>query len=138
MAINKAILIGNLGAKPEVRYVSQDRPVATFNLATTETYKNKEGQRVDSTEWHSIEMWDGLARIADQYLDKGSKVYIEGKIKTDKWEDKETGQPKSRTKILALNMTMLSPRNETNQSSSSESAPDANAYDDSSDGDLPF
>ena len=138
MAINKAILIGNLGAKPEVKYVSQDRPVATFNLATTESYKNKEGQRVDNTEWHSVEMWDGLARIAEQYLDKGSKVYIEGKIKTDKWEDKDTGQPRSRTKILALNMTMLSPRNDGSQTQENPSMGGENLVDDNSEEDLPF
>ncbi|MEM1137269.1 MAG: single-stranded DNA-binding protein [Bacteroidota bacterium] len=105
--VNKVILIGNLGQDPEVRYLESGSVVAKVSLATTESYKDKSGNRVDNTEWHDVEMWDGLAKVADQYLKKGDSIYVEGKIKTDKWEDKE-GNPRRTTKIRCLNMTMLS------------------------------
>lgn len=118
--INKVILIGNLGKDPEVRYLDNGVAVANITLATTENYKNKEGERVSQTEWHDIVLWRGLAEIAEKYLKKGSSVYIEGKIRSRKWEDKE-GNNRYRTEILANNMTMLGSR-PSDKTSSSEDA----------------
>ncbi len=107
--VNKVILIGNLGADPEIRHLPSGATVANFNIATTEAYTNNKGERVKQTEWHRIELWEGLAKIAEQYLRKGSPVYIEGKIRTDSWQDKD-GNSKSLTKIRGINMTLLSSR----------------------------
>ena len=104
--VNKVILIGNLGKDPEVRYLDSGVAVANFSLATTENYKNKEGERVSQTEWHNIVLWRGLAEVAEKWLKKGSSVYIEGKIRNRKWEDKE-GNTRYTTEILGDNMTML-------------------------------
>jgi single-strand DNA-binding protein len=107
--INKVILVGNLGKDPEVRHLEGGAVVAKFPLATSETYKTKDGQRVDQTEWHNIVMWRGLAESAEKYLRKGSLVYIEGKIRTRSWDDKE-GNKRFATEIVADTMTMLSTR----------------------------
>ena len=104
--VNKVILVGNLGKDPEVRYLENDKVVANLTLATTETYKDKSGNRVSNTEWHDLEMWDGLARIAEQYLKKGKQIYVEGRIKSDTWED-DQGNTRRRTRIRVSNMTML-------------------------------
>ena len=104
--VNKVILVGNLGKDPEVRHLDSGVAVANFSLATTESYKNKQGERVNQTEWHNIVLWRGLAEVAEKYLKKGSSIYIEGRIKTRKWEDKE-GVTKYTTEILGDNMTML-------------------------------
>tara|TARA_B100000927_G_scaffold289930_1_gene287535 strand:+ start:464 stop:883 length:420 start_codon:yes stop_codon:yes gene_type:complete len=104
--VNKVILVGNLGKDPEVRYLDSGVAVANFSLATTENYKNKQGEKVSQTEWHNIVLWRGLAEVAEKWLKKGSSVYIEGKIRTNKWEDKE-GKTRYNTEILADNMTML-------------------------------
>lgn len=107
--VNKVILVGNLGKDPEVRYLDSGVAVANFSLATTENYKNKQGEKVSQTEWHNIVLWRGLAEVAEKWLKKGSSVYIEGKIRTNKWEDKE-GNTRYNTEILADNMTMLGNR----------------------------
>lgn len=104
--INKVILVGNLGKDPEVKYLDSGVAVANFSLATTENYKNKEGERVSQTEWHNVVLWRGLAEVAEKFLKKGSNIYIEGKIKTRKWEDKD-GNTRYSTEILGDNMTML-------------------------------
>ena len=104
--VNKVILIGNLGKDPEVRYLESGSVVANVTLATTESYKDKNGNRVDSTEWHDLEMWDGLAKIAEQYLSKGKSIYVEGRIKSDSWQD-DQGNNRKRTRIRVQNMTML-------------------------------
>ena len=108
MSLNKVMLIGNLGRDPEVRYVMQDVPVATFTVATTEKgYRLANGTEVpDQTEWHNVVLWRGLAKIAEQYLHKGDKVYIEGKIKTRAYDDKN-GVQKRITEIIADNMELL-------------------------------
>lgn len=105
-SVNKVILIGNLGSDPEVRYLESGSAVAKFNIATTESYTNKSGERVDNTEWHRIEVWEGLAKVAEKYLKKGNQVYIEGRIRTDNWTDKE-GQQRSGVTIRANSMTLL-------------------------------
>ena len=108
--VNKVILIGNLGKDPEVRYLDNGVAVANFSLATTENYKNKEGERVSQTEWHNIVLWRGLAEVAEKWLNKGSSVYVEGKIRTRKWEDKD-GNDRWSTEIVANNMQMLGSKN---------------------------
>jgi single-strand DNA-binding protein len=104
--INKVILIGNLGKDPEVRYLENGSVVANVSLATTESYKDRNGNKVESTEWHDLEMWDGLAKIAEQYLNKGKTIYVEGKIKSDTWQD-DQGMSRKKVRIRVLNMTML-------------------------------
>jgi len=123
--VNKVMLIGNLGKDPQVNYLDNGVAVANFSLATTENYKNKEGERVSQTEWHNIVLWRGLAEVAEKYLKKGSSVYIEGKIKTRKWEDKE-GVTRYSTEILGDNMTMLGgrPSSEDTTENASQSADD--------------
>lgn len=108
--VNKVILIGNLGSDPEVRHLSNGSVVANFNIATSESYTNKNGEKVTQTEWHRIELWDGLAKVAEQYLKKGQSVYIEGKIKTENWQDND-GNNRTTTRIRGQNMTMLGGRN---------------------------
>ncbi|MFA6260935.1 MAG: single-stranded DNA-binding protein [Bacteroidia bacterium] len=110
MSVNKVILLGNLGRDPETRYLENNRVVTTFSLATSESFTDRNGERKTDTEWHRIEMWDNLAKIAEKYLRKGSQVYIEGKIKTDSWRDKE-GNERTGTKIKALSMTLVGQRN---------------------------
>jgi single-strand DNA-binding protein len=107
--LNKAILIGNLGADPEIRYTQSGTQVATFRIATTERWKGQDGQMQESTEWHRIVAYKRLAEICGEYLNKGSKIYIEGKIQTRKWQD-QNGNDKYTTEIIAREMKMLSPR----------------------------
>jgi single-strand DNA-binding protein len=109
--INKVILVGNLGADPEVKHLEGDKVVANLRLATTEAYKDRNGNRVENTEWHDLELWDGQAKIAEQYLKKGSQIYVEGKIKSDTWQD-EQGNNRKRMKIRVLSFTMLGGRPE--------------------------
>src|SRR6478609_7712457 len=106
MSVNKVILIGHLGKDPLVRYLDSERVVATFSLATSETFTNKKGERKVETEWHNIEMWDTLAKIAEKYLKKGMLVYVEGKIKSEQWRDKD-GTEKTGKKIRVISMNML-------------------------------
>lgn len=105
--VNKVILIGNLGADPEIRHLQNDVSVANFRIATSETYKDRNtGEKREQTEWHSIVAWRGLATITEKYLRKGSKVYVEGKLRTRQWQDKE-GNTRYTTEILADEMTLL-------------------------------
>lgn len=120
--VNKVILVGNLGADPEVKYLEGDNAVASVSLATTEAYKNRNGERVEQTEWHDLEMWGAQAKIAEQYLKKGSQIYVEGKIKTDKWQD-EQGQNRYRTKIRVLSFTMLGSKPDGAPSAGTQGAP---------------
>lgn len=109
--INKVILIGNLGKDPEVQVLEGNISVAKFPLATTESYKDKTGQPVSTTEWHNVVLWRGLADLAQKYLRKGSGVYIEGRLRTKHWEDKENNRH-SKTEIIADNLIMLDRRKE--------------------------
>ena len=124
--VNKVILIGNLGKDPEVKYLDNGVAVANLSLATSENYKNKDGEKVTQTEWHDIVLWRGLAEVAEKYLKKGSSVYIEGKLRTNKWVDKDENI-RYKTEILADKLTMLGKSN--SQESSIEN---------SSEDDLPF
>ncbi|MGC8864523.1 MAG: single-stranded DNA-binding protein [Bacteroidales bacterium] len=103
--INKVILVGNLGRDPEIHTFSDGTKKASFSLATTESYKDREGKRVDQTEWHNIVLWRGLAEIAEKYLHKGDQIYLEGKIRRREYED--NGQKKFIYEILGDNMVML-------------------------------
>jgi single-strand DNA-binding protein len=105
--VNKVLLIGNLGADPEVRYMPSGGAVANLRIATTESWKDQQGQQQERTEWHSIVIYGKLGEIAGQYLRKGSKVYVEGRLQTRKWQDKNTGQDRYSTEIVANEMTML-------------------------------
>lgn len=109
-SLNKVILIGNLGKDPEVRYMPNGEAVCNFSIATTDTWKDKQGQKQDRTEWHNIVMYRRLAEIAGEYLKKGSSVYLEGRIQTRKWQDKNTGQDRYTTEIIADQMQMLGGR----------------------------
>ena len=110
MSVNKAILVGRLGRDPETRYTSGGQAVANFTMATDETYKDRTGERQKRTEWHRVVLWGKLAEIAQQYLKKGTLVYIEGRIQTRQWEDKRDGQKKTSTEIVANVMRMLGGR----------------------------
>jgi len=109
--LNKAILIGNLGADPETRYMQDGTCVCNIRIATTERFKDRNGERQERTEWHRVVMWGKLGEIANQYLHKGSQVYIEGKIETRKWQDRD-GNDKYTTEIRARDMKMLGGRGE--------------------------
>lgn len=148
--VNKVILLGNLGADPEVRHLENGGVVANISVATSESY-NKNGQRMEQTEWHKVELWDRLAELAEKYLNKGNTVYIEGKIRTNTYQDKD-GNTRYDKRIRATNMTFVGGRNEGNdndprepqssqqtQDASSSSQPQSSPVDSSSDSDdLPF
>ncbi|HYK04436.1 MAG TPA: single-stranded DNA-binding protein, partial [Thermoanaerobaculia bacterium] len=110
--INKVILVGRLGKDPEIRSTPQGNSVARFTVATDEKFTDRAGEKQERTEWHNIVAWAKLAEICGQYLRKGKLVYIDGSIRTDSWDDKETGQKKYRTEIIANNMQMLDKREE--------------------------
>jgi single-strand DNA-binding protein len=109
-SVNKVILIGHLGKDPEIRYTPNNTAVATFSLATNERFKDKDGNWGDRTEWHNIVVWDRLAEVAQNYLKKGGQVYIEGRIQTRSWDDKNTGEKKYRTEIVAGDLVLLGGR----------------------------
>jgi len=110
MGVNKAILIGNLGKDPELRYTPGGQAVATFTLATTERWNDKNGQRQDRTEWHNVVVWGKLAELVNQYLKKGRSAYVEGRITTRSWDDRD-GVKKYRTEIVASQVQFLGSNN---------------------------
>ena len=107
--INKVILVGNLGSDPEIRYTGSGTAVCNFSLATSESYKDRDGNQVENTEWHRVVAWARLAEICGEYLKKGRQVYIEGQLQTRQWEDKD-GNTKYTTEIKAREMQMLGSR----------------------------
>ena len=109
MGINKVILVGNVGKDPEVKHLDKGVSVAHFSLATSETYRNKENQKITNTEWHNIVVWRGLAEVAEKYVKKGTPLYIEGKIRTRSWDDKD-GNKRYTTEIVADTMQLLGQR----------------------------
>ena len=111
-SVNKVIILGNLTRDPEVRYTPQGTAVAKIGVATNERFKDKEGQWQDRPEYHNIVAWQRLAEIAGEYLKKGSKVYIEGRLQTSSWEDQKTGEKKYKTEIVANDLVLLSGRGE--------------------------
>lgn len=110
-SLNKVMLIGNLGKDPEVRYTASGQAVASFSLATSEKFKGKSGDWEERTEWHTVTLWSKLAEIAGEYLAKGKTVYIEGRLQTRKWQDKN-GNDRYTTEIVGEKMQMLSPKGE--------------------------
>ena len=109
--VNRVMLIGNLGKDPDMQFLEGNIGVAKFSLATTETYKDRSGKLISQTEWHTVVLWRGLAELAQKYLHRGSLVYIEGRLKTRSWEDKE-GNKKFATEIVGDNLIMLDKRND--------------------------
>ena len=110
-SVNKVILVGNVGKDPEIRYLESNVPVAKFTLATNEVYRNKDGQKIEQTEWHQIVLWRHLAEVAEKFVRKGTLLYVEGRIKSRSWVDKD-GVKKYTTEIEGENITILSKRNE--------------------------
>jgi len=106
-SVNKVILIGNLGKDPEVRHLENGAVVANFSIATSESYTDRNtGQKIENTDWHNIVVWRGLAEVVEKYVKKGHKVYIEGKLRTRSWQDKD-GNTRYTTEVVADEMTML-------------------------------
>ncbi len=152
MGVNKVILVGNVGKDPEIQYVKEDVPVARFTLATSETYKNRDGEKVTTTEWHNIVIWRGLAKVVEQYVKKGSQLYLEGKITTRSYE--KDGVTKYFTEVVANNMQMLGGKPESqggqNTTTSNNTTPEKanvpvnnetandSSFEDSESDDLPF
>jgi len=146
--VNKVILIGNLGRDPEVRYMPSGSAVANVTIATSESWKDKQtGEKQERTEWHNVVFFNRLAEIVGEYLKKGSKVYVEGSLRTRKWQDKNTGVDRYTTEIVASDMQMLDSRgggqaqNAFNQDAPATAAPAAAASGgamDDFDDDIPF
>lgn len=109
-SVNKVILVGNVGKDPEVRYSPSGTPIAKFSLATNERFKDRSGEWQDRVEWHTIVAWQRLAEIVGEFVATGSKVYIEGKLQTSSWEDRQSGQTKYRTEIVARDLVLLGSR----------------------------
>lgn len=135
--VNKVILIGNLGKDPEIRHLESGAAVASFPLATTESYKNKNGERVDQTEWHNIVLWRGLAEVAEKYLKKGNQIYVEGRIRTRSWEDNE-GNKKYMTEIIGNNMTMLGGKKDDSGINTQSGSQESTVPEPTEEDDLPF
>lgn len=114
MSVNKVILIGRLGKNPEVRYTANGQSVVNFSMATSESWKDKQGQKQEHTEWHRIVAWGKLAEIIGQHLSKGNEVYVEGKLQTRSYEDKNGGT-RYTTEIIAENFSFLGKKNEPGQ-----------------------
>ena len=146
MSVNKVILVGNVGKDPEVRHLESGNQVANFSIATTEKYKNKSGEMVSNTEWHNIVVWRGLAKVVEDYVKKGAQLYIEGKITTRSWDDRD-GNKRYTTEIVADNLQMLGRRGDDTGSAQpsapqQEKQPDKGTFDNDSSSDetddLPF
>jgi single-strand DNA-binding protein len=141
--VNRVMLIGNLGKDPDVQYLEGNIGVAKFSLATTETYKDRSGKLISQTEWHTVVLWRGLADLAEKYLHKGSLVYIEGRLRTRSWEDKE-GNKKFATEVVGDNLIMLDKRNDGSAPGGHEGPldnlgnPDTPPHGEHAGGDLPF
>ena len=122
MGVNKVILVGNLGANPEIRYTQGGQAVANLRLATTERWTDKSGQKQEQTEWHNVVVWGRTAEIVGQYLTKGRQVYIEGRIRTRQWQDK-TGQKRFTTEVVAQTVQKLGGRGERGPEDSAATVP---------------
>lgn len=143
--VNKVILVGNLGRDPEMRALPSGQQVANFSLATSRRYKDRDGNRKDETEWHNIVVYGKQAEIAGQYLTKGKMVFVEGRIQTRSWDDKESGKKQYKTEIICDNFQMLGSKGDGGgggQRDSGASAPSGGGHDggagDFQDDDIPF
>jgi single-strand DNA-binding protein len=112
-SINKVILVGNVGKDPEVKYTPNGVALAKFSIATNERFKDKAGEWQDRTEWHNVLAWQRLAEIVGEYVHQGTKLYVEGKLQTSNWEDRNSGDKKYRTEIVARDIVLLGPRETT-------------------------
>lgn len=146
MSVNKAILVGNVGNDPEVKYLEGGTAVAKFSLATTENYKNRAGERVSQTEWHNIVAWRQLAEVIEKYITKGKQLYVEGRITNRSWEDKD-GNKRYITEIVAQTIQMLGKKGDDESASTTQSSTVSSASKvdkpqveelESEDDDLPF
>jgi len=141
-SVNKVILIGNVGRGPEVKFTPSGTPVAKFSLATSERSKDKSGEWEDRTEWHNIVAWQRLAEVVGEYVKKGSKVYIEGRLQTSSWDDKQSGEKKYRTEVVAGEMLLLDGRGESRSQDEPQQHRQAVAVPDAgseiTDDDIPF
>ena len=117
-SVNKVIIVGNLGRDPEIRYTTSGTAVCNFSLATSETFKDKAGEKQEKTEWHNIQCWGKLAELAGEYLAKGKTIYLEGRLQTRKWQDKN-GVDRYTTEIVAEKIQFLSPKGESGSTSNS-------------------
>jgi len=123
-SVNKVILVGNVGKDPEVKYSPSGTPIAKFSLATNERFKDRSGEWQERVEWHAIVAWQRLAEIVGEFVVTGSKVYIEGKLQTSSWEDRQSGQTRYRTEIVARDLVLLGSRgNRTGDSQESHPGP---------------
>ena len=127
MSVNKVILVGHLGKDPEVRYMTNGEAVANVSLATSENWKTKEGEKKEKTEWHHLTFYRRLAEIAGEYLKKGAQIYVEGKIQTRKYPDKETGADRYTTEIIVNEMKMLGSKQDVGNAAA-ESKPAGETY----------
>ena len=141
MSVNKVILVGNVGKDPEVKHLENDLSFAKFPMATSERFKTKTGDRAERTEWHNVIVWRGLAKVVEDYVKKGSQLYIEGRIQTRKYQDKD-GNDRYITEIVADNMQMLGRKGseESAPSSQPSAVQDSGAptYEAGAEEDLPF
>jgi single-strand DNA-binding protein len=138
-SVNKVILVGNVGKRPEIKYTPSGTPVATLSFATNERFKNKGGEWQERTEWHNIIAWQRLAEIVGEYVDKGKKLYVEGRLHTSSWEDKQSGERKYRTEIVAHEILLLGDSNGTREEQHNGRAqPDYHASSEITDEDIPF
>ena len=110
--VNKVILVGNLGRDPEVRTTPNGQPVANFTLATHRRWRDRDGNRQEETEWHTVVCWGRQAEVAGEYLTKGKQIYVEGRLQTRSWEDRQSGEKKYRTEVICDNFQMLGARGE--------------------------
>ena len=141
-SVNKVILVGNVGKDPEVKYTPSGVALAKFSLATNERYKDKSGEWQDRTEWHNILAWERLAEIVGEYVHKGTKLYVEGRLQTSSWEDRQSGDKKYRTEIVARDIVLMGSREagaETERESADEEREPVHAgAGEIMDGDIPF
>ena len=126
MSVNKVILVGNVGKDPETRYLEGGTAVSKFPLATSEVYRNREGEKITNTEWHNIVLWRAMAEVAEKYVKKGTQLYIEGRIKTRSYTDKE-GNTRYITEITGDNMQMLGKRSDNRSDNSSDNSSDSSS-----------
>ena len=133
MSVNKVILVGNVGADPEVKRLESGNVVAKITIATSEKYVNKNGEKVENTEWHNVVFWGKLAEVLENYIKKGSQLYVEGKLSTRSWADKD-GNKRYTTEIIGNNMQMLGGKKQAENKDNSQ----ATGHSDNEQDDLPF
>ena len=137
-SVNKVILVGNVGQDPEVKYTPSGVPVARVSLATNERFKDNNDQWQDRTEWHSVVAWQRLAEIVGEYVRKGTKLYVEGKLQTANWEDRQSGERKYRTEAVARDLVLLGSRNNGHNTAAADRDSDSEPAPAIVDDDIPF